>query len=791
MRGWPPVLVIAVGFAAGAAAGTAPGSGGIAFAAFLAAAPILLLRGPRSRAAVVWLCAAAGFASALAARRSKDRCTEGLADGAPAVVSGYFVQASARASTFRTVAGPGSRCGATVSVFARDGAPPEARFVAVEGRWVRAARPDGSESLYLGASSVRLSEGRVPLAHRIRTAVRERAAEAVRRRLGAQAGVASALVLAEREGIAPELRDAFARSGSAHLLSISGFHVGVIVGLLGAVAALAGASPRGRAAWVAVGVWAYVLAIGAPTSATRAAWMATAFVAGRLRRAPARALGALGFSMLMLVLADPAVAAGAGFQLTVAGTAGILVLAKWILGRWPAHRGRGWIAPPVAAGLGASLFTAPVLAWHFGEVPLLSLPSSILLTPLVAAAVPGILLTIVLDVLRLPGAALAGSGAEGLLHAVTATARVLGSVPGSVVLATPSEAALLAVGAALPLLLGGASSWRVRPLFRAGAAATSACVVLWLGQAALSLAGRGRLEVVAIDVGQGDAIAVRTPAGRWLLVDAGPRFSDSDAGLTRVVPYLRGRGVRRLEAVVLTHPDEDHAGGLASVLRHLPAAVVLGPGFGGGQSGHMAGLQEARDAGIPWRRAAAGDAWTIDGVSFQVLSPDPPAESGREAVPSPGSRTSPGSRAAPEARPPPGARTSPEPRRRAEARPESPNDWSVVLRVSYGEFDALLMGDADARIEERLTRRGEAGPAELLKVGHHGSRTSTSESFLLAVRPAYALVSAGKRNRYGHPAPEVLARLGRSGARVLRTDLHGTASVVARPDGSASVRTQR
>lgn len=754
--------MIAVGFAAGAAAGTASGSGGIALLLFLAALPIALWRGPKSRAACMCLCVAAGFASGAAAQRSKDQCVAGVPDGAPALVSGYFVRASEQASLLRVTSGPGSGCAAPIRAYAREGAPPEARFVTVEGRWLRATRPDGARPLYLSVSSVRPAQGRVPLFHRVRTAVRRRASEAVERRLGAQAGVASALVLAEREGIPPDLRDAFARSGSAHLLSISGFHVGVVAGLLGVLAAAAGASPRGRAAWVAAGVWAYVLAIGAPTSATRAAWMATAFVAGRLRRVPARALGALGFSMLMLVLADPAVAAGAGFQLTVAGTAGILVAAKWILRRWPAHRGRAWIAPPVAAGLGASLFTAPVLAWHFGEVPLLSLPSSILLTPLVAAAVPGILLAVATDILNLPGAAVAGSGAEGLLQAVTWAAHMLGSVPGSVALVTPREAALLIAGVALAFL-GGAFSWRVRPWVRVGAAASSACAVLWIGQAVSSFAGRGQLEVVAIDVGQGDAIAVRTPAGRWVLVDAGPRFAGADAGLTRVVPYLRSRGVRRLEAVVLTHPDEDHAGGLASVLRHVPVSAVLGPGFGGGQAGHMAGLEEAKDARIPWRRAATGDEWTIDGVSFRVLSPDPPLGQAAGAA---------------------GAESG-------LALPESPNDWSVVLHVSYGEFDALLMGDADARIEARLAARGEAGPAELLKAGHHGSATSTSAEFLGAVRPRYAIVTVGSRNRYGHPHPQVIARLERAGAEVLRTDVHGTVSVIARADGSATTRRQR
>ena len=258
---------------------------------------------------------------------------------------------------------------------------------------------------------------------------------------------------------------------------------------------------------------------------------------------------------------------------------------------------------------------------------------------------------------------------------------------------------------------------------------------------------------MAIDVGQGDAIALRTPRGRWLLVDAGPRgFGGSDAGLTRVVPYLHGQGARRLEAVILSHPDEDHAGGLAAVLRNVRTGAVLGPGFSAGQSGHMLGAEEAQRAKIPWRRTAAGDAWTLDGVDFEVLSPTPGGPSGHSP-----------------------------------AHPD-PNAWSVVVRVTYGDFSALLTGDADAAIEDRLLDQGRI---TALKVGHHGSRTSTSEAFVRATSPAYALISVGARNRYGHPDPTVLARLQRAGTRIYRTDLDGTVTLTARKDGSVTVKGSR
>ncbi len=756
MRGAPPILWTATGFAAGAAAGTALGFDRTLLPLLVAAVPVLLLRGPRSRAVPLLLCLLAGLAWGTADRRAREACDAAVADGAEASLTGYFVRSSAEgASTLRATSGTAG-CEAPVRVYFRDGAPPEAVPVTVEGRWVRSVRPDGSAAVYLSASSVEetgAGPDLVPWTDRVRSAIRGRAALALERRLGTQAGVASALVLAERDGIPRELWDAFARSGSAHLLSISGFHVGVVAALLGGLIALAGRPPRSRAAAMAAGVWAYVLLIGAPTSATRAAWMTTAFVLGRLRQTPARALGALGLSMLMIALLRPSVVTGAGFQLTVTGTAGILIMTRWIMRHWPDHRGRAWIASPVAAGLGASVFTAPVLAYHFGQIPLLSLPSSLVLTPLVAAAVPGVILAIAMDMLHLPGTAIAGAGSEGLLHVVTTVAAALGDLPGTVAHVTPREAALLTAGALLPLLLAAGAQWRTHAAVRAAVSAASAFAVLWAGQAALSLTGRGALHIVAIDVGQGDAIALRTPRGRWLLVDAGPRgFGGSDAGLDRVVPYLQGQGARRLEAVILSHPDEDHAGGLAAVLRGVRTGAVLGPGFSVGQRGHMLGAEEARRAGIPWRRAVAGDSWTLDGVDFEVLSPVPPDPSA----------------------PPP-------------ARPD-PNDWSVVLRVAYGEFSALLTGDADAEIEDRLLGQGRV---TVLKVGHHGSRTSTSEDFVRAVSPLYAVISVGARNRYGHPDPAVLARLERAGARVYRTDLDGTVTLTAQRDGTVTVKGSR
>ena len=255
MRGAPPILWTAIGFAAGAAAGPALGFDRTLLTLLVPAVPILLWRGPRSRAISLLLCFVAGLAWGTADHRAREACDASVRDGAETSVTGYFVRSSAEgASSLRVTSGGDGGCGAPVRVYSRAGAPPEARPVTVEGRWFRSERPDGSVAVYLSASSVEehgAHPDMVPWTDRVRSAIRGRASLALERRLGAQAGVASALVLAERDGIPRELWDAFARSGSAHLLSISGFHVGVIAALLGGLIALAGRPPRTRAAAMA------------------------------------------------------------------------------------------------------------------------------------------------------------------------------------------------------------------------------------------------------------------------------------------------------------------------------------------------------------------------------------------------------------------------------------------------------------------------------------------------------------------------------------------------------------
>ena len=245
-----------------------------------------------------------------------------------------------------------------------------------------------------------------------------------------------------------------------------------------------------------------------------------------------------------------------------------------------------------------------------------------------------------------------------------------------------------------------------------------------------------------IDVGQGDAFALRTPRGRWVLLDAGPSWDGGDAGRRAVVPYVQRIG-GAVALLVLSHAHEDHVGGAASVITALDPQQWWEPAFVTSSSGYRRALVALRERGRTWRRVQPGQRWQLDGVVIDVLAPDSAWTAAQHDA----------------------------------------NETSVVLRVSFGVRRFLFMGDAESREEAWLVERlpAEALQADVLKLGHHGSRTSSGADFIRAVDPLVGLVSVGAGNRYGHPSPEILERFAAIRVPLLRSDLEG--GVVLRTDG--------
>ncbi len=561
---------------------------------------------------------------------------------------------------------------------------------------------------------------------------------------------ALALVLGQRETIDPEVSRRLARSGLAHLLAISGLHVGLLALGLVALGRMFGLAER-RAHVLGVALtWAYVFLIGVPASAFRAALMILFWTLGKLAGRPSSPFDVLGLAALVLLVIRPWSVVEAGFQLSFAGAAAVAYASqearslRWIGNRPP------WVrvaALSLITSAAAVLLTAPVTASHFGRVTPAAIVGNLLAVPLLGLAMPALFSSALLsgwpDLAAWPAAA-----ALVLLRAIDAVAAGLSAIEW-LSLSFERPGLVFSLTYLVLLILGAHAlhgAWQRQRFVRAAGVA-AAIALLWMPVRAQLPA---ELSIYLIDVGQGDAIAIETPGHHWILVDAGPRGDRFDAGLSRVVPLLKRRGARRLEAWVLTHPDMDHVGGAPAVLDALEVERVIGPGRVTGQAGQIAVLEKLASDSIEWIRASDESRLTLDGVELVFLHP---GDLGRVAE------------------------------------LDEPNALSLVFRLEYGRFAMLFTGDVPGSVEDELSRTdGASVRAQILKVSHHGSASSTSERFLDAVQPELAVISVGRGNRYGHPAERVLRRLAARGVAVRRTDREGTLVIEARPDGTWRVR---
>ena len=544
-----------------------------------------------------------------------------------------------------------------------------------------------------------------------RAAIRERIVAA----LGdaPYAGVITALVIGDQRGIPYEQWRAFTRTGVNHLLSISGLHVTMIAALAGWTVAFgwrrwpraAERLPARQAGLLAAVVAAcgYTVLAGFQVPAQRTLFMLGVLALAFWGRREPRPFSALVWALFVVLLIDPWAVLSAGFWLSFGAMAAIL----WVtFGRVAQpDKLRGWLTVQAAV----TLALAPALLALFQQVSLISPLANAVAIPAVSWLVtPLALLGVIAPPLWHAAAWLMAALGQGLLWA-SALPWAAATWP-----APEQGPLLLAVVGALWLLLP-----RGFPLRALGG-------VLWLP---LLFPPRASVapdtfQAEVIDVGQGTAVLIRT-ANRALLYDTGPAFADSDAGERIVVPYLRASAVSALSGIIVSHDDNDHSGGLQSVLRDVPAGWLL--------HGLPATSPLLQTAPAP-RHCHRGQRWQWDGVHFEILNPPAAAyaESGRRD-----------------------------------------NDFSCVLKVSRGGQSLLITGDAERRGELELLESGADMPATVLVAGHHGSRTSSLAEFVEQVHPRYGVFTVGYRNRFGHPHPQVLDRFRDQNARILRSDTSG------------------
>jgi len=571
-------------------------------------------------------------------------------------------------------------------------------------------------------------------------------------------GLVSALTLGSSSQLDRATRTSFARAGLAHVLAISGLHVAVLAAALLAVLRAVGVPPVRARLVVLPAIGGYLWLLGMPPPALRAVCLLAVWEAARWRQRPPLRNAVLAVTALGVAAADPFAVSEVGPWLSFAGAWGAAEGARWWAAlpwpaRWRERRlfGAGALA---SVSFGATLATAPIGALAFGTVATAAVVTNLVAIPVVGVAVPALALALVLAPLR--AAARVAAAAAGLsLDLLELIAARGGELPFATVPITDGAGAALLVALGLWLWRRIALPRRRLPYPRivpwrtaTAAAALGAAAVWWpLVRGAGSGFSPGLLEVDFLPVGQGDATAIRTPRGRWLLVDGGPRTVGRDAGASVVLPFLRGRGVRHLAVVVASHGEADHAGGLPAVLDGLGADLVLEPGEPLGSTLYRDWLGAVARSRARWRAARAGDSLALDGVVLRVLHPD----SGWMALGLP------------------------------------TNENAVVLRLEYGAFRAILPGDAGLPME--AARAAGAGRVALLKVAHHGSASATGGAWLRALAPRVCVIPVGE-NRYGQPAPAVLDALSAAGCRTYRTDADGAVAVGT--DGrSVWVRTAR
>jgi competence protein ComEC len=604
-----------------------------------------------------------------------------------------------------------------------------------------------------------------------------------------EAALADAMLIGENAFVGRDLLTDFQRTGTYHVLVISGLKVSILALVTFWLLRRLHVGDFASAAIAVLLIVGYAVLTGVGAPVWRATLMLALYLCTRLLYRRKSVLNAIGVAALILLLIDPASLFGASFQLSFLCVLIITAIGTPILERTTqplssalknlksigydfalppalvqlrlelrmvADRLRRFLGPQVALPLLAvaarvillsteflliSLvlqvgFSLP-MAYDFHRATIVSLPANILAVPLTEIALVACLAAIGISYASLQIARLPALIAGLTLQAMAGSVHSIGRLRiADTRVATPGLWLTLASVAALLLAMVLARRrWR----FAAMGLAILACSAVWICVVPPRLEMRsGGLEITTLDVGQGDSILLVAPNGHTLLVDAGgiPHWmhSELDIGEDVVSPYLWSRGVGHLDAVAITHAHADHIGGMKAVLANFhPRELWMGAIPSSPELDSL--LREAKELKIAIVSLKAGDSFAADDVLFRILAPAADAESSA--------------------------------RKR--------NDDSLVMSVSYGHTTALLEGDAEKESERRIAE--EQPQADLLKVAHHGSATSTIPELLAAVHPRFAVISVGARNVYGHPRMEVLERLAEAHVRTYRTDLDGAVTM--------------
>lgn len=573
--------------------------------------------------------------------------------------------------------------------------------------------------------------------HQFLADLKERLAKGLARAAGREAGVFSAIVLGDKSALDKELQMRYQMAGIVHILAISGLHISVLG--LGSYRIL---KRLGLGVWLSgfltlAFMLPYGMMTGGSVSTMRAVSMFLISVGAKVLGRIYDMLSALAVAAVLLLLEAPASLCNSGFLLSFGAVLGIGVVVPILTEGFEVKRP---VCRTLLASVCVQLVTLPVSLAFFGEVSLAGVFLNLLVLPTV-------------------GVVLASGTAAALLGLVSTPAAAVAALPGRLLLKIYEQLCILAGKLSFCTWTGGAPGWAAVVLYyfllaaallwvywgkrrlRRAVLAAPAVLALVAGIFALGYHPVRALTITCLDVGQGDGIVVESPQGARFLIDGGSS-NKSSVGKYQLLPFLKSRGISRLDGILVSHTDEDHISGVRELLEFaakdlttLEIGELILPEWETPPEAYGELCELAVRAGIPVEKAAAGEQLSLGGMTFVVLSPEPGA-AGADV-----------------------------------------NEEGMVLELRYGAFRGLFTGDIGEETEERLLREGLLSDVDFLKVGHHGSRYSTGEAFLETVCPELAVISVSSTNTYGHPHPDTIERLEEAGAQVWCTKDYGAVTV--------------
>ncbi len=550
-----------------------------------------------------------------------------------------------------------------------------------------------------------------------------------------------AMLFGGYQGLKPELLEAFTSTGIVHILSVSGSHISLLAAVMAWLGSFLRLPGMARAALVISTIAIYSLLAGMVPPVIRSAVMGgLAFLALALdREKEARRL--LILTGLFMLTVSPLLVFHISFQLSFAATAGLLYVAPVVREWLQAHRVSFFLAGGLSITFAAQAATVPILAWYFNQLSLSSFLANLVIVPIVELIIViGISAGLIAFVIPLVGK-MVYAGNSLLLGLVYEMARWTASLPGSHIWIPAFPWQVVPVYYAVLALLVLKNSWRQKimsGLYARRKYLLVICAAFLAFGIGYRLSQPNYMTLAAIDCGQGDALLLHTPHGKNILFDSGGERNGNEPGAFNtgervILPYLRHYGVNEIDAIFLTHAHADHAGGSGAVLKNLAVGAVYTADEGREAYARSMGLGDASLLLQKLHPAHEGEVFEVDGVRIEVVFAPALSVKGQEAG----------------------------------------NEASNVYRIVYGNASFLITGDLTKENEKLIMEKGRNIHCTVLKVGHHGSNTSSSKEFLQAVAPHYAIICVGAGNSFGHPQAEVLERLRAQGAKVLRTDQDG------------------